>query len=58
MDQIDPGQETLDGKPYATLVYADGFGPNRSVDLSNVDTSELIDLLLVAPLLVPTVGYC
>ena len=45
MDPVDPGQETVDGKPYATLVYADGPGPNRSLDLSTVDMSEFTGFL-------------
>ncbi|KAK7477336.1 hypothetical protein BaRGS_00031401, partial [Batillaria attramentaria] len=38
VDPVDPGQETMDGMPYATLVYTNGPGPGR-VNLTGVDTT-------------------
>ncbi|KAL8583360.1 hypothetical protein ACOMHN_035342 [Nucella lapillus] len=39
VDIIDPGQETLDGKPYTSLIYGNGPGPNRTQDLTGLDTT-------------------
>ncbi|KAL8583355.1 hypothetical protein ACOMHN_035337 [Nucella lapillus] len=38
VDPVDPGQAPTDGKPYSTLIYGNGPGPLRSVDLTNQDT--------------------
>ncbi|XP_076446354.1 alkaline phosphatase-like [Babylonia areolata] len=38
VDPVDPGQAPTDGKPYTTLVYGNGPGPLRSVDMTNEDT--------------------
>ena len=40
MDQIDEGQQPLDGLPYTTLVYGNGPGPGRGENLTGVDTSK------------------
>ncbi|XP_076447098.1 alkaline phosphatase, tissue-nonspecific isozyme-like isoform X2 [Babylonia areolata] len=39
VDIIDPGQEVLDHMPYTTLNYANGPGPDRSQNLTGVNTT-------------------
>ncbi|XP_076447099.1 alkaline phosphatase-like [Babylonia areolata] len=40
VDEINPGQDPTDGQPYTTLVYGNGPGPDRTQNLSTVNTSS------------------
>ncbi|KAL8583356.1 hypothetical protein ACOMHN_035338 [Nucella lapillus] len=40
VDGLDADDYPVDGLPYTTLMYGNGPGPNRSLDLTTVDTTQ------------------